>query len=206
MRHRSPKGTRRTVLPGSCFVSGLGADDGERIATAALIHGLRALGLRVAAMTPMVSDAVLQAGRWTSEHLDALGREGSFELPGPALSPYVLPSAPTPALAAELAGLHIKGQAVIETYDVLATWADVVVVEGVGGLAVRLGPSLAVHDIVRRLALPLVLAIHPDADAPERAMCAKGFASKVGVRIAGWIATDVGRSVDGALSALTTAM
>jgi dethiobiotin synthetase len=109
-------------------------------------------------------------------------------------------------LAAELAGLHIKGQAVLETYEVLATWADVVVVEGVGGLAVRLGPSLAVHDIVRRLALPLILAIHPDAHAPERAICAKGFANRVGVRIAGWIATDVGCSVGDSISALTTVM
>ena len=203
---RRQSSLRSHVLPGSCFVSGLDAIDDERIATVALVHGLRALGLRVAAMTPMVSDGVSQAGRWTSEHLDRLGREGSFDLPGPALSPYVLPPAPTPAQAAELAGLRIKGQAVVETYQILATWADVVVVEGVGGLAVRLGPSLAVHDLVRRLSLPLVLAIHPDPDSLRRAGFAKRVADSAGVRIAGWIATGMTIEASKSLPDLVAAM
>jgi dethiobiotin synthetase len=215
MAYRFQKGAyRNPVLPGSCFVSGLGADDGERIATLAVIRGLRALGLRVAAMTPMVLDGVSRAGHWTSERLDVLGREGSFALPGRALSPYVLPPAPTPADAAIRAGLHIKSEAVVETYQVLATWADAIVVEGVGGLAVRLGPSLAVLNVVRRLALPLVLAIHPDTEAPRRAAAALCSARKAGVRIAGWIATGMGSDrgsdrdsdVPGTLAILTAMM
>lgn len=192
MAARPSQGMLRTgALPGSCFVSGLGASDDERIAATVLVHGLKALGLLVAAMTPMALDGVFQAGRWTSAHLEHLGREGSFGLPSPALSPYVLPPAATPALAAQQAGLHIKGQAVVETYQVLATWADVIVVEGVGGLEVPLGPSLAVHDVVRHLALPLVLAIRPDESALQRVAGGLHRARAAGVRVAGWIATGV---------------
>lgn len=197
---------RPGVLPGSCFVSGLGEVDDERIATAALVHAFKALGLLVAAMTPMALDGIFQAGRWTSEHLEYLGREGSFGLPGPALSPYVLPPAASPALAAQQAGLRIKGQAVVETYQVLSTWADVIVVEGVGGLGVELGPSLAVHDLVRRLSLPLILAIRPDDDALRRTANAMQLARAKGVRVAGWIATGVTEEAAQALPSLTAAL
>ena len=207
MAARPPQGMLRTgALPGSCFVSGLGAADDERVAAAALVHGLKALGLLVAAMTPMALDGVFRAGRWTSAHLEHLGREGSFGLPGPALSPYVLPPAATPALAAQQAGLHIKGQAVVETYQVLATWADVIVVEGVGGLEVPLGPSLAVHDLVRHLALPLVLAIRPDENALQRVAGAMQRAQVAGVRVAGWIATGVTDEAAQVLPPLTAAL
>lgn len=181
------------ILPGSCFVSGMGAKDDERLVTLAVVQALRRLGLRVAAMTPVAADAIRQAGGWTSPHLEHLGRAGSFGLPGPALSPYVLPAAATPVQAAQQAGLRVEAEAIVETYQVLSTWADAIVVEGVGGLCVPLGPSLAVHDVARRLSLPLVIALHADEDAPRRAQCALSLAEANGTQVVAWVATNVTR-------------
>jgi len=188
--------------PGSCFVSGMAPDDGEPLAVLALVHALRALGLTVTAMTPLVADATHHAGRWMSPSLDRLSRAGSFGLPAAALSPYVLPRAATPAQAVAQAGAHVEARAVAETYQVLSTWADVVVVEGVGGLDERLGPSLAVHGVAAHLDLPLVLALRPDPGAPKRAERALALAHEHRMRIAGWVATGVTPDGEGMLSLL----
>lgn len=178
-------------LPGSCFVSGMDVGDNERLATLAMVQALRYLGLRVAAMTPLAVDGFEHAGSWTSPHLELLRRAGSFHFPAPALSPYVLPAASTPLLAAQEAGLQVDAEAVVETFQVLSTWADAIVVEGVGGLSVPLGPLLAVHDVARRLALPLVLALRADDGAPSRARRALALASAGGIEVAGWVATGI---------------
>lgn len=190
-------------LAGSCFVSGMAATDGEELGAIAIVHALRGLGLHVTAMTPLVRDAVRHAGRWTSPHLDRLARAGSFGLPGPVLSPYLFPPAPSPALAARQAGARVEPQAVVETYQVLSTWADAVVVQGAGGLEEHLGPSLAVHDIAARLGLPLVLTLRADGNAPHRAHRALALARANAVRLAGWLAVGVTSGSKGVMPVIT---
>src|SRR5205823_4228845 len=73
-------------------------------------------------------------------------------------------------------------------YEVLSTWADAVVVAGVGGLEEPLGPALNVHEVAGRLGLPLVLTLRADADAARRACRALELARASGVHLAGWIA------------------
>ncbi|VTU24842.1 ATP-dependent dethiobiotin synthetase BioD 1 [Variovorax sp. PBL-H6] len=182
---------RRTLaqaLPGSCFVSGMAAGDGEQLGALAVVLALRFLGLRVAAMTPLVADAVQQSGRWSSPRLECLGRASSFGVPPDVLSPYVLPPASSPSAAVQQAGARVEARAVVETYEVLSTWADAVVVAGVGGLDEPLGPALHVHEVAGRLALPLLLTLRADADAPRRARRALDLTRAHGVRLAGWVA------------------
>jgi hypothetical protein len=64
------------------------------------------------------------------------------------------------------------------------------VVVGVGGLEESLGPAIHVHQVAARLALPLVLTLRVDADAPRRARRALDLAHAHPVRLAGWIAMD----------------
>jgi dethiobiotin synthetase len=162
--------------------------DGEQLGALAVVLALRFLGLRVAAMTPLVADAVQQCGRWSSPRLECLGRASSFGVPPDVLSPYMLPPAPSPSAAVQQAGTRVDARAVVETYEVLSTWADAVVVAGVGGLEEPLGPALHVHEVAGRLALPLVLTLRADADAPRRARRALDLASANRVHLAGWVA------------------
>ncbi|MDB5875085.1 MAG: dethiobiotin synthase [Ramlibacter sp.] len=176
--------------------------DNEHLVTLAVVHALRGFGLHVAAMTPLVIDGAPQAGRWTSARLERLGLASSFRLPSPALSPYVLPPAATPLQAVQAAGLTLDVEAVIETYQVLSTWADAIVVEGVGGLAVPLGPGLCVHDVASRLDLPIVLALRDDGGVEERAERAIALAHAKSLDAIGWVATGVVAGSTRKLSAL----
>lgn len=177
--------------------------DDEPLGALALVHALRRLGLRVVAMAPLVNDAVEQAGVWVSPRLERLRRAGSFGLPGAALSPYVLPRAPSSAGAAQDPGRRVEAQAVVETYQVLSTWADAVVVESAGGLEELLSPHLAVHEVAGRLALPLVLTLRPDADAPRRACRALALARASDVPLAGWLLTGSEPAADPVVGLLT---
>ena len=71
---------------------------------------------------------------------------------GPAVSPH---------LAAELAGTTIVPAELVAAAAAAAARADVLVVEGVGGLLVPLGDGHDVRDLAVALGLPLVVAARP---------------------------------------------
>jgi dethiobiotin synthetase len=71
---------------------------------------------------------------------------------GPPVSPH---------LAAELAGKTIDPRELIRCAHAAADGADVVVVEGVGGLLVPLAPDFSVRDLASALGLPVVIAARP---------------------------------------------
>lgn len=174
---------------GSCFVTGMDHSDGESLVTLAISHLLRHRGWRIAVMTPAAADGVKKNGSWTSAHLTRLRQAGSFGLPTSALSPYLLPVAASPAEAARAAGLFLDPEAVVDTYQVLATWADAVMVEGVGGLTVPLGPALRVDDVAARLGLPLVIVLRADKAAEARAGQVMALVHARQLVLAGWVAT-----------------
>jgi hypothetical protein len=121
----------------------------------------------------------------------------SFAVPQHAACPFVLPDgAPreglgAAAVAASAQGPGLRAQPVREAFQVLATWADAVVVAGIGGWltppvapgAPATGPLLA--SMCQRLHLPLLLCTRLDAEAPERARRAMKLA---GLRPVAWLA------------------
>lgn len=167
-------------------------DDAEELVCLAVMHALRAHRLTIAAMTPAAVCDAFERGRWTSARLSRLAAAGTFRWPVSATCPFPLPPAGSPASAAAQAGVTIDPEAIVDAFDVLATWADTVVVQGVGGLGVALGPKLAVKDVARHLRLPLILALRADASADARAAEALQMAEALGLRIAGWVATGLG--------------
>lgn len=62
-------------------------------------------------------------------------------------------------IAARAAGVEIGLDLVRERADALAAQADCLIVKGVGGWWVPLGPDLAVSDLPRALDLPVILVV-----------------------------------------------
>lgn len=71
---------------------------------------------------------------------------------GPAVSPH---------LAAGMAGRAIEPATLVAAAQAAGADADVLVVEGVGGLLVPLGLGYSVRDFARELGLPVVIAARP---------------------------------------------
>lgn len=173
------------------FVTGTDTGIGKTVASAALLHALRARGLRAVGMKPVASGCERIDGEWRNEDALALQRASD---PAPAyadVNPYALPEATAPELAARAAGVDIALAPIVSAYRRLAEQADAVVVEGVGGWAAPLSAQWDQIDVVRALRLPVVLVVGLKLGCINHARLAARAIAADGARLAGWIGNDI---------------
>ena len=138
-----------------CFVTGTDTGVGKTVLAAAIAAALHQRGERVAVWKPVVTGLdEPDVGAWPADHevlAAAVGGDpGNVTTAtfGPAVSPH---------LAAQLAQRTLDLGALADGARAAAAGADVLVVEGVGGLLVPFG-DFDVRDLALALGLPLVVA------------------------------------------------
>jgi dethiobiotin synthetase len=169
------------------YVTGTDTGIGKTRVSTALLHALRARGLRAAGMKPVASGCEAVAAGWRNE--DALALQAASD-PVPAyedLNPYALPLPLAPELAARDAGIEIDLSRIRSAHARLQAQADVVVVEGVGGWDAPLSASLRQVDVVRMLDLPVVLVVGLRLGCLNHAILSARAIAADGVRLLGWI-------------------
>ena len=179
----------RTSL--SVYVTGTDTGAGKTLASCALLHALRARGLRAVGMKPVASGCERGPGGW--RNADALALQAASD-PRPAyadLNPYALPEPLAPELAARDAGVDIALAPLLAAHARLAATADAVVVEGVGGWMAPLSTDLMQADLVRALQLPVVLVVGLRLGCLNHAYATARAIAADGARLAGWIASEV---------------
>jgi dethiobiotin synthetase len=138
-----------------CFVTGTDTGAGKTVVAAAIAAALCASGARVAAFKPVVTGLDEPADAWPADHellaaaTGAQPRGVCATTFGPAVSPH---------LAAELAGVRLSLDELADAGRAAAADADVLVVEGVGGLLVPLSAEHDIRDLAVGLGLPIVVA------------------------------------------------
>jgi dethiobiotin synthetase len=143
------------------FVTGTDTGAGKTVVAGAIVAALRARGQRVAAYKPVVTglDEPADPG-WPRDHeLLAAAAGTSAE----AVAPHAFGPPVSPHLAAELAGIALGFDALVTAASAAAAeaGADVLIVEGVGGLLVPLAPAHSVRDLAVALGFPLIVAARP---------------------------------------------
>jgi dethiobiotin synthetase len=143
------------------FVTGTGTGVGKTVVAGAIVAAVRARGERVAAYKPVVTglDEPAEPG-WRHDHeLLAAAAGASAE----AVTPHRFGPPVSPHLAAELAGVELDLDAMVVAASAAAAEAaaEVLVVEGVGGLLVPLTSDSTVRDLAVALGFPLVVAAYP---------------------------------------------
>src|SRR5690606_19040183 len=141
------------------LVTGTDTGAGKTVASVALLHALRARGLRASGMKPVASGCAATPDGLRNE--DALALQAASDpVPDYAdLNPFALPEPLAPELAARDAGVDMALPAILQAHARIAARADVVVVEGVGGWMAPLAAGLMQADLVRALDLPVVLVV-----------------------------------------------
>jgi len=138
------------------FVTGTDTGVGKTRVAVALIHALRAQGLRVAAMKP-VSAGSVSGG--LNEDVVALLQASNVTADVCDVNPYAFAEPVAPHIAAQQAGVRIDLDKIADAYSRLAAAADMVVVEGAGGWRVPLNEREDMADLAQRLGLPIVLVV-----------------------------------------------
>ena len=129
------------------FVTGTDTGVGKTYVARALVAGLRARGLRVGVAKPVLTG------------LDEPGPHDDELLGADTAARFGIPA--SPHLAAELAGSAIDPADLLACVQRAAAGADVVVVEGAGGLLVPIADGYDMRDLACELDLPLVVAARP---------------------------------------------
>jgi dethiobiotin synthetase len=174
------------------FVTGTDTGVGKTVCACALVHALRARGLRVAPMKPVAAGAVAHAGGWANEDTLALIEAAGPGAPSPAaVTPLLLREPMAPHVAAAREGRAITVAPLVAAHRRLAEAADFTVVEGVGGFLVPLSPEGDTRDLAVALGLPVVLVVGLRLGCLNHALLTAEAVRSSGLPLAGWIANAI---------------
>lgn len=179
----------------ACFVTGTDTEVGKTHASCALLRAAAVEGWRTAAMKPVAAGAALADGQLCNDDVERLRAASSVALPRELVNPFLYRDPIAPHIAATREGRPVDPAVIIATLAALRARADCVVVEGVGGFRVPLGPAYDTADLARDLDLPLILVVGLRLGCLNHALLTAEAIAQRGLRLAGWIANPVDPSM-----------
>jgi dethiobiotin synthetase len=173
------------------FVTGTDTGVGKTLAACALLHRLRAGGLRALGMKPVAAGVERTAEGPVNGDVVALRNASSWAAPLSLVNPYCFESPVAPHLAAAAVGLRIEIGPIEKAFNALRASADAIVVEGVGGFLVPLNDREDAGDLAVALGLPVVLVVGMRLGCLNHALLTQQAILARSLRLAGWIANSI---------------
>jgi dethiobiotin synthetase len=175
----------------SFFITGTDTECGKSEITLALMHLLQIRGHRVLGMKPVASGAEPTADGLRNDDARRIQQQGSLDISYDVINPYAFEPPIAPHIAARQAGESIRFQPLRDNYQALTEQADFVLVEGVGGWKVPLGPDGDVSDLAVYLELPVILVVGLKLGCINHALLTAEAIVANGSSLAGWVANQV---------------
>jgi len=172
-------------------VTGTDTGVGKTVVSCALLHALRARGMRSVGMKPVASGCVSGPQGLLNEDVEALLQAGDPAATREEINLYRFGPAIAPHIAAAHAGVEIELDAIAARHRQLAVRYDAVVVEGAGGWLVPLGRSTTFADLAQALALPVVLVVGMRLGCINHALLSAESIAARGLRLDGWVANRI---------------
>ena len=183
---------------GAVFIAGTDTGIGKTHAACALLHALRAAGDSSCGMKPVASGCLETTEGLRNDDALALQAASSGSPSYASINPVSLRDPLSPHLAAAHDGVAIELAAVRPVFDALCEKFDQVVVEGIGGWMVPLGPHLLASDIAIEWQLPVILVVGLRLGCLNHALLSARAIQADGCRLLGWI----GNHIDPQMEAL----
>lgn len=175
------------MLPNQFYVTGTDTGVGKSVASAALLHALRARGRRAIGMKPVASGCEWIDGGWRNEDARLLQAASDPRPDYDDVNPFALRAPVAPELALRDDGVELALAPILAAHARLASQGDAMVVEGVGGWAAPLSAELDQLDLVRALRLPVVLVVGLRLGCINHARLSVRAIQDDGVELLGWI-------------------
>jgi dethiobiotin synthetase len=170
------------------FITGTDTEVGKTFVACALLHALRARGLTALGMKPVA--AGLDADG-KNEDVEQLIAASSRQAPRELVCPYVFHAAIAPHIATAEEGRTIELDRIVAAFAQLREQADTVLVEGVGGFCVPLGPQEDTSDLAAALDLPIILVVGMRLGCINHALLTVQSIAARGLKLAGWVANRI---------------
>jgi dethiobiotin synthetase len=173
------------------FVTGTDTGIGKTTVSCLLLRAYAAQGLKVIGMKPVASGCERHGNVLVSEDVAQLQAAGNAEAPLRLINPYAFEQPLAPHIAAKQAGVEIKLSVIGDAFRKLQKFADVVIVEGVGGFRVPLNLSEDTADLAVMLRLPVVLVVGMRLGCINHALLTSDAIARAGLMLVGWVANQV---------------
>ncbi|MCX7556095.1 dethiobiotin synthase [Xanthomonadaceae bacterium JHOS43] len=169
------------------FITGTDTGIGKTVAACALLRAFAARGLRAVGMKPVAAGCERTTDGWRNEDALALIAAGTFQPDYALVNPVALPEPTTPELAATCAGADITLEPIVSAFRMLASQADVIVIEGAGGWLAPWSATLDQSALVKALDLSVILVCGLKLGCISHARLSARTIPDDGCRLAGWI-------------------
>jgi len=196
---------------GIVFVTGTDTGVGKTWIGCGLVRALRAAGRAVVVRKPAESGCEARRGVLFPADAAALRSAAGSEEPLEHVCPVRLEEPLAPAVAAARAGVRIDPARIVQEIVERSADADVVVVEGAGGLLVPLWERYLYADLARDLGAAVVIVVGARLGAINQALLTVEVAATRGLVVSGLVinhpqpAEDVAtRTLETTLRELTT--
>lgn len=176
------------IQTGGWFVTGTDTGVGKTLVAEVLLRALRARGLPAIGMKPVASGCRRSAPGLRSDDAESLIAASGVIAPYDDVNPYAFEPAVAPHLAAKqpISIERIRGH-----FERLRSRASYIVVEGVGGWAVPIGPGQTMADVAAALDLPVVLVVGLRLGCLNHALLTAQAIRERDLTLAGWVANPV---------------
>ena len=166
------------------FITGTDTDVGKTVVTAGLACAVRSLGYSVGVFKPVQTGSFKKNNEFVSADLKFVKSVDDSIL---TYASYNFKEPVAPSLAADLDGIVIDLDKIIEDYKELERKCDFVIVEGAGGLLVPIKGSFLMRDLAKTLDLPLVIVARPNLGTINHTLLTVEAAKNKNIKIAGII-------------------
>lgn len=170
------------------FIAGTDTEVGKTFVTCALLHAFARQGIRAVGMKPIAAGTDAD-GR--NEDVEQLLAAMSVNPAREVVNPYLFSPPIAPHIAAREAGRSIEPGPIQDAFKALQAQAEVVLVEGVGGFLVPLGPTYDAADLAQDLALPVILVVGMRLGCINHALLTRDAIAARGLPLAGWVANRI---------------
>jgi dethiobiotin synthetase len=173
------------------FVTGTDTGVGKTFVACALATAFRVRGRRVAVMKPVETGVV-------GEPEDAMRLRAAAGDPAPLdeICPYRLRAPLAPAVAAHMEGVRIDVERLVALVRRRMAVADVLLVEGAGGLLVPLVDRMTWADFAARLALPVLIVAANRLGTINHCALTAQAAAAAGLGVRGFVLSQPTRTSD----------
>jgi dethiobiotin synthetase len=175
-------------LAEGCFVTGTDTGVGKTRICAALLHWKTSQGLTATGFKPVAAGTSLIGGTRVNEDVRVLREASSAIVSDAEVGPFQFDAACAPHVAAALEGRVVDRATILEAGRSLLARSDFMVVEGVGGFCVPLGPGWDSTDMACDLGLPVILVVGVRLGCLNHALLTAEAIKARHRPLAGWIA------------------
>ncbi len=172
----------------SVFITGTDTGVGKTYVAVKLMQQYIAQGHKVIGMKPIAAGCEMIDGIWQNEDVAKLMAASNVQAPREWVNPYCFDEPIAPHIAAAKHGVQIDMAEIQQAYENLKSLADIVVVEGAGGLLVPIDDQCTMADIALALNLPVIMVVSIKLGCLNHALLTVEALKARQIRLSGWVA------------------